>query len=97
MLHPFMPFITEELWQHIYDRNNGESIMRAELKLDAPTEDDNNIANAIESVKQIAKGVNGGGYCTACFDGDYPTEIPKAPMKNRFETKISENKENGNE
>ena len=57
MLHPFMPFITEELWQHIYDRNNGESIMRAELKLDAPTEDDNNIANAIESVKQIVGGV----------------------------------------
>ena len=57
MLHPFMPFITEELWQHIYDRNNGESIMRAELNLDAPTEDDNNIANAIESVKQIVGGV----------------------------------------
>jgi valyl-tRNA synthetase len=57
MLHPFMPFITEELWQHIYDRNNGESIMRAELKLDAPTEDDNNIANDIESVKQIVGGV----------------------------------------
>ena len=57
MLHPFRPFITEELWQHIYDRNNGESIMRAELKLDAPTEDDNNIANAIESVKQIVGGV----------------------------------------
>ena len=57
MLHPFMPFITEELWQHIYDRNNSESIMRAELKLDAPTEDDNNIANAIESVKQIVGGV----------------------------------------
>ena len=57
MLHPFMPFITEELWQHIYDRNNGESIMRAELKLDAPTEEDNNIANAIESVKQIVGGV----------------------------------------
>ncbi len=57
MLHPFMPFITEELWQHIYDRNDGESIMRAELKLDAPTEDDNNISNAIESVKQIVGGV----------------------------------------
>ena len=27
MLHPFMPFITEELWQHIYDRKEGDSIM----------------------------------------------------------------------
>lgn len=45
----------------------------------------------LESAKQMAKGVNGSGYCTACFDGVYPTEIPSAPMKNRFETKISEN------
>ena len=52
---------------------------------------------SVESVKQIAKGVHGTGYCTACFDGNYPTEIPSAPMKNRFEIKISENKENGNE
>ena len=57
MLHPFMPFITEELWQHIFDRKDGESIMRAELKLDAPTDEDNAIANAIESVKQIVGGV----------------------------------------
>ena len=57
MLHPFMPFITEELWQHIYDRNEGESIMRAELKLDAPSDKDNAIVNAIESVKQIVGGV----------------------------------------
>ena len=57
MLHPFMPFITEELWQHIYDRKDGESIMRAELKLDAPTEEDNALATAIENVKQIVAGV----------------------------------------
>ncbi len=48
---------------------------------------------SIESVRRIAKGINGSGYCCACFDGNYPTEIPKSPMKNRFETKISENKE----
>ena len=52
---------------------------------------------SIESVKKIAKGVHGTGYCTACFDGNYPTAIPSAPMKNRFETKISEKKEDGNE
>ncbi len=46
---------------------------------------------SVASVKQIAKGINGSGYCTACFDGNYPTEIPKSPKKNRFETKISEN------
>ena len=46
---------------------------------------------SVESVRQLAKGVNGTGYCTACFSGEYPTEIPDAPMKNRFETKISEN------
>ncbi len=48
---------------------------------------------SVESVKQIAKGVGGTGYCTACFDGKYPTFVPDSSMKNRFETKISENKE----
>ena len=52
---------------------------------------------SVESVKKIAKGVHGTGYCTACFDGNYPTKIPNAHTKNRFETKISENKENVNE
>ncbi|MGN0660193.1 MAG: amidophosphoribosyltransferase [Oscillospiraceae bacterium] len=33
-----------------------------------------------------------GGYCTACFDGKYPTEVPTKTHKNRFETKISERK-----
>ena len=31
MLHPFMPFITEELWQHLQDRRPGESIMYAPM------------------------------------------------------------------
>ncbi len=29
VLHPFMPFITEELWQNLYERKPGESIMTA--------------------------------------------------------------------
>lgn len=44
---------------------------------------------SVESVKQIAKGLHGAGYCTACFDGAYPTEIPETTSKNRFESKIS--------
>ena len=51
---------------------------------------------SVDSVKQIAKGICGTGYCTACFDGNYPTAVPSTPMKNKFETKISENKEKGN-
>ena len=57
MLHPFMPFITEELWQHLYDRKEGESIMRVSLKLDAPTADDAQLIAQIENVKQIVAGV----------------------------------------
>jgi len=57
MLHPFMPFITEELWQHIYDRKDGESIMRAQLDLAAPSVDDDALAAAIENVKLIVSGV----------------------------------------
>ena len=57
MLHPFMPFITEELWQHLYDRQDGESIMNDELILDTPSVDDVRIYNDIEKVKQIISGV----------------------------------------
>jgi valyl-tRNA synthetase len=57
MLHPFMPFITEELWQHLYDRKDGESIMRDKLELPAPTKADDKLANDIEIVKQIVSGV----------------------------------------
>ena len=57
MLHPFMPFITEELWQHLYDRKDGESIMRDSLKLPAPNEADTLLAAQIENVKQIVSGV----------------------------------------
>lgn len=32
----------------------------------------------------------GEGYCSACFDGNYPTEVPSETCKNRFECKLSE-------
>ena len=57
MLHPFMPFITEELWQHIYDRKDGESIMREKLEIPAPTAEDQKLTSDIEAVKQIIAGV----------------------------------------
>ena len=47
------------------------------------------VGHSVENVKQIAKGLHGAGYCTACLNGDYPTEIPETTSKNRFESKIS--------
>ncbi len=57
MLHPFMPFITEELWQHIYDRKDGESIMRDRLELAAPTDSDNTLSTGMENVRQIVSNI----------------------------------------
>ena len=57
MLHPFMPFITEELWQHIIDRKDGESIMKATLDLSTPTDAEQQLANDIEQVKLVVSGV----------------------------------------
>lgn len=53
MLHPFMPFITEELWQHIYERKSGESIMRDCLSIQPSSDDDKKLVSDIECVKQI--------------------------------------------
>ena len=57
MLHPFMPFITEELWQHIYDRKPGESIMRDKLVVSGLSADDEQLIAAFEQVKQVVSGV----------------------------------------
>ena len=57
MLHPFMPFITEELWQALCERKAGDSIMREKLEIAAPTTDENKLAEDIEQVKQIVSGV----------------------------------------
>ena len=57
MLHPFMPFITEELWQALYDRKPGESIMRAELHLPAATDADRQLCADFETVKEIVTAI----------------------------------------
>ena len=57
LLHPFMPFITEELWQALYERSAGDSIMRDCLHLSLPTEKERELMSDIESVKQIVAGV----------------------------------------
>ena len=55
LLHPFMPFITEELWQHIYDRKEGESIMTQTLQ--AAGNFDENIIAQFEAVKEVIGGI----------------------------------------
>ena len=57
MLHPFMPFITEELWQALYERKAGDSIMRESLHLDAPSKEEQQLTADFELVKQIVSGV----------------------------------------
>ena len=57
MLHPFMPFITEELWQALYERKAGDSIMRESLKLEAPNDDEKIMLTNVETIKQVISGV----------------------------------------
>ena len=55
LLHPFMPFITEELWQHIYDRQPGESIMTQTLVKDMPYNE--TLIAQFEAVKEVISGI----------------------------------------
>ena len=57
MLHPFMPFITEELWHALCERNSGDSIMREKLEISALTSEDETLIKDIENVKLIVGGV----------------------------------------
>ena len=57
IIHPFMPFITEELYQHIAERKDGESIMVSPLILSAPTKEEKALCAEYEELKQIISGV----------------------------------------
>ena len=57
IIHPFMPFITEELYQHIAERKEGDSIMVSTLKLDAPSKADAELIAQFEHAKQVISGV----------------------------------------
>lgn len=57
IIHPFMPFITEELWQHIYDRKDGESIMVSVLDAGASDAEGKTVVAEFETVKKIVAGV----------------------------------------
>ena len=57
VIHPFMPFITEELYQHIAERSEGDSIMVSTLALGAPSESDGELTARFEHAKQVISGV----------------------------------------
>ena len=55
LLHPFMPFITEELWQHIADRKDGESLMVSPMA--APAAYDEELLKQFEAVKEVISNI----------------------------------------
>jgi len=55
LLHPFMPFITEELWQHIAERHEGETIMYAPTPV--ASEVDSDVLIMMEHAKEVVNGV----------------------------------------
>ena len=57
LLHPFMPFITEELWQHLAERKEGESIMVSAMQVTAPQPDDAALLASVEAAKAVVQGV----------------------------------------
>ena len=59
VIHPFMPFITEELWQHIAERKDGESLMVSIFKLEKADEGEKALLALFEDAKQVISGVRG--------------------------------------
>ncbi len=57
LLHPFMPFITEELWQNIFERKAGESIMVAQVATPEAQAGDDELIAKFEAMKAVVAGV----------------------------------------
>ena len=55
LLHPFMPFITEELWQHLCERQDGESLMVSPMA--APASYDGHLLQQFEAVKEVVSSI----------------------------------------
>ena len=88
LIHPFMPFITEELWQNLGNRKEGETIMLSAMP--APGAYDGGyiskfgmICEAIASVRNVrqAKGISPKETLSLSVRGDFPGEFASVIMK----------------
>ena len=57
VIHPFMPFITEELWQHICERKDGESIMTEKLEVASATKEEECLLDSFNIAKNVIANV----------------------------------------
>jgi len=81
MLHPFMPFITEELWQALCEREDGASIMRECLVIESPKQGDETLTEDMQNVRQIVSQIR--------MVRNQKNISPKQPLKLQV---LSENK-----
>ncbi len=63
LIHPFMPFVTEEIWQDLASRADGESIMYAQIPAAVAADEEvlsrfDRVREAISSIRNIRKQKN---------------------------------------